>query len=89
MEFEWNPHKAELNLRKHGVSFFEASQVFDDHLSSSINDPDHSIEEDRHLIFGRTYNDKCLVVSYTERNHKLRIISARLMTPRERKAYEQ
>ena len=89
MYFEWDPFKAELNENKHGVSFLEACEVFDDDLSSSMSDPDHSIEENRYLIFGRTYNDKYLIVSYTERNDRIRIISVRQMTPRERRAYEQ
>ena len=89
MDFEWDTFKAELNENKHGVSFLEACEVFDDDLSSSMVDPDHSIEENRYLIFGRTYNDKCLIVSYTERNDIIRIISVRQMTPRERRAYEQ
>ena len=89
MDFEWDLHKAELNQNKHGVSLFEACEVFDDDLSSSMLDPDHSIEEQRHLIFGRTSGDKYLTVSYTERNDRIRIISARQMTPRERRAYEQ
>ncbi len=89
MDFEWDSHKAELNQNKHGVSFFEACEVFDDDLSSSVLDPDHSIQEERHLIFGRTSSDKYLTVSYTERNDRIRIISVRQMTPRERRAYEQ
>lgn len=89
MDFEWDPYKAALNQNKHGVSFFEASEVFDDDSSSSVPDPDHSIEEQRRLIFGRTSGDKYLTVSYTERNDRIRIISARQMTPRERRAYER
>jgi len=88
MDFEWDPHKAQLNKAKHKVSFPEACEVFADNLSSSVNDPDHSIEEDRYLIFGKSYNEKYLVVSYTERNERIRIISARQLTPRERIAYE-
>jgi len=88
MDFEWDPQKAQLNENKHKVSFHEACEVFADNLSSSANDPDHSIEEDRYLIFGKSYGEKYLVVSYTERNERIRIISARQMTPRERRAYE-
>lgn len=89
MEFEWDPAKARDNERKHGVSFFEACEVFDDDHSSSVRDPDHSVDEDRHLIFGMSKGGKCLVVSYTERGERIRLISAREMTPRERQAYEQ
>jgi len=88
MDFEWNPNKARSNEEKHNVSFQEACEVFSDIFSSSVNDPDHSVEEDRYLIFGQSLNEKYLVVSYTERNDRIRIISARLMTPRERRAYE-
>jgi uncharacterized DUF497 family protein len=89
MEFEWDPEKARQNERKHGVSFFEASEVFDDALSSTVVDPDHPLEENRFLIFGRSVSGSYLVVSYAERGERIRLISARLMTPRERKAYEQ
>jgi len=88
MDFEWDPNKAKSNESKHNVSFQEACEVFSDNLSSSVNDPDHSIGEDRYLIFGKSNNEKYLVVSYTERNDKFRIISARQMTPNERRAYE-
>ena len=88
MDFEWDPNKAKSNEEKHDVSFQEASEAFSDNLSSSMNDPDHSTDEDRYLIFEKSHNDKYPVVSYTERNGRIRIISARQMTPRERKAYE-
>ena len=45
--FEWDPEKARANAQKHGVTFFEASEVFDDEHSSSVRDPDHSLGEDR------------------------------------------
>jgi uncharacterized DUF497 family protein len=73
----------------HGVSFLEASEVFDDGHSSSVPDPDHSEDESRYLIFGVSKSGKYLVVSYTKRGDRIRLISARSMTPRERKAYEQ
>jgi uncharacterized protein len=77
------------NEAKHGISFLEASEVFDDDHSSAVPDPDHSADEDRYLIFGVSKNGKHSVVSYTERDERIRLISARNMTPRERKAYEQ
>jgi hypothetical protein len=89
MDFEWDPEKARANARKHGVSFFEACEVFDDDHSSAVRDPDHSTQEERYLIFGMSKGAKYLVVSYTERGERIRLISARQMTPRERKAYEQ
>ena len=89
MDFEWDPDKARANESKHGVSFFEACEVFDDDHSSTARDPDHSLDENRYLIFGMSKGGKHLVISYTERNGRIRLISAREMTPRERKAYEQ
>ncbi|MFH1739390.1 MAG: BrnT family toxin [bacterium] len=88
MDFEWNPEKALANERKHGVSFFEACGVFNDDYSSAVHDPDHSQDEDRYLIFGVSRGGHYLVVSYTERDDRIRLISARKMTPRERRAYE-
>jgi uncharacterized protein len=88
VDFEWNPEKALENERKHGVSFVEATQVFGDELSRSVPDPDHSEAEDRFLIFGQTAAGRNLVVSFTEREFRIRLISARDMTPQERRAYE-
>ena len=88
MEFEWDPHKSEANLKKHGVSFHEASTVFGDLLAITFNDPDHSIREDRFLTFGYSRMNRLLVVVYTERHGRIRIISARLATRLERKIYE-
>ena len=87
--FEWDPEKVRENEQKHGVTFLEASEVFDDDHSSSVRDPDHSVDEERYLIFGISKQGRHLVVSYTERGERIRLISARQMTSRERKAYEQ
>ncbi len=89
MDFEWDETKAGANIRKHGVTFWEATEVFGDELSSFVSDPDHSEGEDRFLLFGRSQEGRYLVVSFTERAAIIRIISARPMTPQERKAYEQ
>lgn len=89
LDFEWDESKAYINSRKHGVTFWEASEVFCDDLSSFVADPDHSEGEGRFLLFGRSQGGKYLVVSFTERSEIIRIISARRMTPAERKAYEQ
>jgi len=88
VEFEWDTNKAESNKRKHGVTFEEATDVFADDLSSTIEDPDHSQGEARYVIFGRTSSDQYLVVGYTERGDRIRVISARAMTRQERQAYE-
>jgi uncharacterized protein len=89
MQFEWDREKALGNETKHGVSFVEASEVFGDEHSSTVPDPDHSADEARYLIFGMSRNGRYLVVSYTERGDRIRLISARPMNGRERRAYEQ
>lgn len=89
MEFEWDPKKGAENLEKHGVSFEEATDVFDDDLSSTVPDPDHSVSEHQFLIFGHSKQGNHLVASFTERNGRIRLISARQMTRREIRAYEQ
>ena len=89
MEFEWDSRKALLNLDKHAISFEEATDVFDDDLSSTVADPDHSSKEARFLIFGLSKQQSHLVVSFTDRGDRIRIISARRMSRREIGAYEQ
>ena len=89
MNFEWDPRKAEVNLRKHGISFTEAGTVFGDELSITVPDPDHSEKEDRYITIGWSNRGKLLMVSHTDRGDKIRIISARELTPKERKAYEK
>jgi uncharacterized protein len=88
MEFEWHPDKAELNLKKHGISFHEASTVFGDPLAITFSDPDHSILEKRFLTFGYSGMRRLLVVAHTERHGKTRIITSRRATRYERKIYE-
>ncbi len=89
MEFEWDADKATRNLAKHGVSFHEAATVFGDPLALTYFDPDHSEDEDRFLTFGQSSAGRLLVVSHTDRGDRTRIISARRMTPKERRVYEQ
>lgn len=89
MQFEWDPEKAQRNETKHEVSFMEASTVFDDDYSSTVVDPDHSRDEERYLTFGTSSSGRALVVAHTDRGANIRLISARAMTPRERRAYEQ
>jgi len=66
MKFEWNPNKAVMNLRKHSISFQEATTVFDDSLSVSFPDPDHSIGESRYVIIGMSGSGQ-LFPTLTER----------------------
>ena len=88
MQFEWDPNKAAENLKNHGISFDEASSIFGDPLATTIDDPDHSIGEFRFLTLGYTKNQRLIVASHTEREGRIRIISAREPTPRERSQYE-
>jgi len=89
MTFEWHPRKAEENDRKHGVSFDEAATVFEDELSLTGHDPDHSVGESRLITFGLSSAGRLLVVCHTERAARIRIISARPATRAERKLYEE
>ncbi len=88
MEFEWNPEKAEINLRKHNISFHEATTVFDDSLSVTFPDPDHSIGEERYVIIGMSELGKLLIVSHTDRENRIRIISAPTANRQEKRFYE-
>ena len=89
MEFEWNPDKADINLRKHNISFHEATTVFDDSLSVTFPDPDHSIGEERYVIIGMSELGKLLIVSHTDRENRIRIISARTANRQEKRFYEE
>lgn len=87
--FEWNSDKAARNLRKHGVTFEEAATVFRDGLSVTVPDPDHSIEEERFITVGMSSQNRPLIVAHADRGDCIRIISARELTPRERRQYEE
>ena len=88
--FEWDSHKAKSNQRKHEVSFDEACTVFDDDGAIIFPDEDHSNGEEREIIVGHSILDRVLLVSFTERAvDRVRIISARKATRRERKDYEE
>jgi uncharacterized protein len=90
LRFEWDRKKAALNFTKHGVSFDEASTVFYDPLARIFDDEDHSEQESREIIIGRSATERLLIVPFTERqSNVIRIISARLATPKERNDYEK
>jgi uncharacterized DUF497 family protein len=89
MKFEWDPRKARLNLRKHGVSFEEATTALRDPLSVTAEDPDHSSNEHRFVTFGVSSKGRLLKISHTELGESIKIISARRMTKEERKIYEE
>jgi uncharacterized DUF497 family protein len=89
LRFEWSPEKAALNIESHGVSFDEASSVFRDPLAKVLPDPGHSRGEDRAIMMGHSDRGRLLLVVFTERADRIRIISARVATRRERQGYEE
>lgn len=89
MVYEYDPEKAAANLRKHKVSFAEAASVFLDPLALTFSDPDHSDVEDREITIGMSSKQRVLFVSHCERGDRIRIISARRATRKERLHYEQ
>ena len=89
MNFEWDERKAKINEVKHGISFDEVTTVFGDPLAITYGDPFNSDAEERFITFGRTSNGKYLVISHTDRESSIRIISGREMTNTERAQYEK
>lgn len=89
MRFEWNSARAAKNVGKHRISFHEAVSVFYDPLAKTGADPDHSDNEERFVTFGTSSSGRLLVVSHTEREDAIRIISARRATRSERQIYEE
>jgi uncharacterized DUF497 family protein len=91
IKFSWDARKAKQNLKKHGVSFEEASTVFFDERAIEFFDPDHSEQEDRFLMLGLSCRFRTLVVSYCFRKKglEIRIISARKATGKEQKVYDR
>lgn len=86
-DVEWDESKNRLNQRRHNVSFEEAATVFIDPLELAIDDPAHAISEHRFISIGQSLRGRLLVVSYAERASRIRIITARQPTRRERRAY--
>jgi hypothetical protein len=89
LTFKWDGKKAKQNVRKHSVSFEEATTVFMDTLSLTIADPIHSDYEERFIIIGESIQGRLLVVVHTENNDNIRIISARIAKSSERRTYEK
>jgi hypothetical protein len=87
--YEWNSGKAKINLKKHGVSFEEATTVFLDPFALTFTDPDHSDEEAREITIGSAVGQQVVFVSHCARGDCTRIISARKATRNERKQYEE
>ena len=90
IEFEWEPKKAAANLKKHGVSFEEASTAFWDDHALVIDDPDHSLDEERFVLLGLSSNVRLVTVvhCFGGKHDVIRIISARRATPGEQTSYE-
>jgi len=88
IRFQWDPHKGKRNARKHGVTFIEAATVFQDTLAYIFDDEAHSDHEYRELIIGHSDRNRLLIVSFTERDDLIRIISARKANQHERNDYE-
>lgn len=89
MDFEWDPEKDLHNEAKHGVSFSEAVTVFGDPLHHTASDPRHSIGEYRFLTTGYTSRGRLVIVAHTDRGDRIRVITARIALPKERRTYEQ
>lgn len=89
INFEWDFKKAIRNRQKHRVDFKEAATVFRDRLGITIYDPDHSDQEDRFITIGASDVGRFIMVSHTDRGDRIRIISARELTRKERKEYEK
>lgn len=89
MSFVWDKRKERRNIRTHEVSFDEATTVFEDPFFVIATDEDHSFEEKRFVILGKSKAGRLLVVAYAERGKDTRIISARGATRKERKNYEE
>ena len=89
LRFVWDPRKAVSNERTHGVGFRKATTAFDDSLSVTITDPDHSADEERFLLLSVSNRRRLLVIAHTERGEAIRIISARRANRRERRIYEE
>jgi hypothetical protein len=87
--FEWDPRKAQLNIKRHGISFDEASTAFSDPLSRTIDDPLQTQDEDRFVLIGQSVKGRLLVVVHSERGERVRIVSARMATKKERFRYEE
>jgi uncharacterized protein len=88
-EIQWDPNKAATNLKKHQVSFVEASTVFDDPLLITFLDVKHSIVEERYITLGLSNTNRLLLIAHTDENGVIRIISARKATKHEQRFYEE
>jgi uncharacterized DUF497 family protein len=89
MQFEWDPAKDAVNQKKHGINFQEAATLFGDRLAITISDPDHLEDEQRFLTTGTSERGRVMIIAHPDREDRIRIISARPVTARERRIYEE
>ena len=89
IQFEWDPNKAARNIEKHQVSFDEAATVFDDMMFITVVDEEHSVDEERYITIGLSKHGRLLLVAHTDREGRIRIISARKATKKERQFYAE
>jgi hypothetical protein len=87
MAFEWDPAKAEANLRRHGIDFADAVGAFGDPFA--LTQPDLYPTEERFVTLGRDFLGRLVLVVWTWRGEMIRLISARDATPRERRQYSE
>ena len=88
VEFEWDAAKAKKNRQKHGLGFEIAKSVFNDPLTVTFPDPTHSEMEERRITIGASDTGQILLIVHTDREDRIRIISARRATTKERRHYE-
>ena len=89
LEFEWDPRKAHINEVRHGIGFEEALTVFRDPLARIFDDEEHSEDEPREIIIGHSAKHRLILVCFTVRKTRVRLIGARKVTSLERKDYEK
>ena len=87
--FDWDEVKAKANLKKHKVSFEEGKTIFNDPFLFTFPDIEHSVDEERYINIGLSASGRILIVTHTERHEKIRIVSCRKATARERRFYEE
>ncbi len=86
---EWDPKKAQANVRKHDVHFEEAATIFQDPQFITVLDEEHSVDEQRYITIGLSAKGRLLMVAHTERGGAIRIISARRATKNEERFYQE
>jgi uncharacterized DUF497 family protein len=88
--YEWDPKKARENLKRHAVSFDEATSVFGDPFALTFDDPEHSLDEPRYITIGTSSKQRIVFLSHADRGEDhVRIISARPATVAEAHAYQE